>query len=204
MKAARWVREGAVGKGSARTPRRRPTSPLGAETGRPTLVLDVGALLGSLVGQAEANLRQALRQVDAMAPCVVMIDEVEKALAGASGPSGDSGVAARIFAGLLTWLNDHESDAFVVCTANDVSQAAAGVRAGRTVRRDVLPRPARAARSRQAIWRMYLERYGLDPDQRRPPRPRLDRRRDQVVLPAGGAAGRPAGRGGRRTSSRWP
>jgi SpoVK/Ycf46/Vps4 family AAA+-type ATPase len=69
-----------------------------------------------------ANLRQALRQVDAMAPCVVMVDEVEKALAGASGPSGDSGVASRIFAGLLTWLNDHESDAFVVCTSNDVSR----------------------------------------------------------------------------------
>ena len=55
---------------------------LGNETGRPTLMLDVGTLLGSLVGQSEANIRQALRLVDAMAPCVVMIDEVEKALSG--------------------------------------------------------------------------------------------------------------------------
>ena len=64
---------------------------LGCETGRPTLILDVGALLGSLVGQSEANIRQALRLVDAMSPCVVMIDEVEKALAGSSGSAGDSG-----------------------------------------------------------------------------------------------------------------
>ena len=96
---------------------------LGNETGRPTLVLDVGSLLGSLVGQSEANVRQALRLVDAMAPCVAMIDEVEKALAGAgSGGHTDGGVSARMFGTFLTWLNDHESDAFVVCTANDVSR----------------------------------------------------------------------------------
>ena len=64
---------------------------LGHETGRPTLVLDVGALLGSLVGQTEANVRQALRLVDAMAPCVVMVDEVEKALAGVVGAVGRLG-----------------------------------------------------------------------------------------------------------------
>ena len=140
---------------------------LGAETGRPTLVLDVGALLGSLVGQSEANLRQALRQVDAMAPCVVMVDEVEKALAGASGPAGDSGVASRIFAGLLTWLNDHESDAFVVCTSNDVSRLppefARSERFDSTFFLD-LPSPA----GRAAIWRMYADRFALDPDQPRP------------------------------------
>ncbi len=140
---------------------------LGAESGRPTLVLDVGALLGSLVGQSEANLRQALRQVDAMAPCVVMVDEVEKALAGASGPSGDSGVASRIFAGLLTWLNDHESDAFVVCTSNDVSRLPPEF--ARSERFDAtffLDLPSAAGRA--AIWRMYAERYGLDRSQPRP------------------------------------
>jgi hypothetical protein len=50
---------------------------LGAETGRPTLIMDVGALMGSLVGSTEANIRQALRIADAMAPCILMIDEVE-------------------------------------------------------------------------------------------------------------------------------
>ena len=51
---------------------------LGNETGRPTLTLDIGSLMGSLVGQTEANIRQALKIADAMAPCVLMIDEVEK------------------------------------------------------------------------------------------------------------------------------
>ena len=53
---------------------------LGNETGRPTLLLDVGSLLGSLVGQSEQNLRQALRIADAMSPAVLFCDEVEKAL----------------------------------------------------------------------------------------------------------------------------
>src|SRR3954466_9683611 len=140
---------------------------LGAETGRPTLVLDVGSLLGSLVGQSEANIRQALRLVDAMSPCVVMVDEVEKALAGSSGSAGDSGVAARLFGTLLGWLNDRTSDSFVVCTANDISKLppefARSERFDATFFLD-LPGPEQ----RQAIWRMYQARYGLDPAQRRP------------------------------------
>ena len=141
---------------------------LGQETGRPTLILDVGSLLGSLIGQSEANIRQALRLVDAMAPCVAMIDEVEKALAGvASSGQTDSGVSARMFGNFLTWLNDHESDAFVVCTANDISKLppefARAERFDATFFLD-LPGPAQRA----TIWRMYLERFGLDPDQRRP------------------------------------
>ena len=52
---------------------------LGSEVGRPVLMLDVGSLLGSLVGQSEERTRQALRIADAMAPCILMIDEVEKA-----------------------------------------------------------------------------------------------------------------------------
>jgi hypothetical protein len=141
---------------------------LGAETGRPTLILDVGALLGSLVGQSEANIRQALRLVDAMAPCVVMLDEVEKALAGvASSGQTDSGVAARMFASFLGWLNDHESDAFVVCTANDVARLPPEF--SRCERFDAtffLDLPGRA--EKDAIWALYLARYGLDPAQRRP------------------------------------
>ena len=69
---------------------------LGKEVGRPVLNLDVGSLMGSLVGQSEERTRQALRIIDAMAPCVAMIDEVEKAFAGMHG-SGDSGVASRMF-----------------------------------------------------------------------------------------------------------
>ena len=95
---------------------------LGRETGRPTLILDVGSLMGSLVGQTEANIRRALSTVDQMAPCVLMIDEVEKALAGSSGNAGDSGVSARLFGTFLTWLNDHASDVFTIVTCNDISR----------------------------------------------------------------------------------
>src|SRR5205085_10467041 len=69
---------------------------LGNETGRPTLLMDVGALLGSLVGQSEHNIRRALAIADAMAPCILFCDEIEKALSGAaSSGQTDSGVSAR-------------------------------------------------------------------------------------------------------------
>lgn len=78
---------------------------LGNETGRPTLTLDVGSLMGSLVGQTESNIRQALKIADAMAPCVLFLDEIEKALAGVSSSGqNDSGVSARLFGTFLTWL----------------------------------------------------------------------------------------------------
>jgi len=86
-------------------------------------VLDVGALLGSLVGQSESNVRAALKLADAMAPCVLYADEIEKSLAGSSSSGQtDSGVTARVFGSLLTWLNDHESDVFFVGTCNDASK----------------------------------------------------------------------------------
>ena len=77
---------------------------LGNETGRPTLVLDVGSLMGSLVGQTEERTRNALKIVDAMAPCILFVDEIEKALSGAqSSGQTDSGVSARMFGTILTW-----------------------------------------------------------------------------------------------------
>src|SRR5207244_4355661 len=69
---------------------------LGNETDRPTLLLDIGALMGSLVGQTEQNARQALRIADAMSPCILFADELEKALAGI-GNNGDGGVSTRLF-----------------------------------------------------------------------------------------------------------
>jgi hypothetical protein len=140
---------------------------LGNETGRPTLVLDVGALMGSLVGATEANVRQALWSIDAMAPCVCMIDEVEKALAGATAGSTDSGVSARLFGTILSWMNDRESDVFVVCTSNDVSRLPPEF--SRAERMDAiffLDLPSAA--ERESIWRIHLAAFGLDPEQRRP------------------------------------
>ncbi len=141
---------------------------LGNETGRPTVVLVVGALLGSLVGQSESNVRAALKLADAMAPCVLYADVLEKSIAGASSSGQtDSGVTARVFGSLLTWLNDHESDVFFVGTCNDASK--------------LLPEFARAERfdgvffvdlpgreQKDAIWGIYQGVYGLDATQVRP------------------------------------
>ena len=141
---------------------------LGNETGRPTVVLDIGNLLGSLVGQSESNVRAALKLADAMAPCVLYADEVEKALAGASSSGQtDSGVTARLFGSLLTWLNDHTSDVFFIATANDVSKLPPEfARAERFDGVFFLDLPGK--KQRDAIWGIYLAQYGLDAGQPKP------------------------------------
>lgn len=139
---------------------------LGNEVGRPVVVLDVGSLMGSLVGQSEERTRKALHLIDAMAPCVLMIDEVEKAFSGVNG-NGDSGVSTRMFGTFLSWLNDHESDVFVVCTANDVSRLPPEF--ARSERFDgifFLDLPERS--EKDSIWNLYLSAFGLDIEQRRP------------------------------------
>ena len=139
---------------------------LGKEVGRPVLILDVGSLMGSLVGQSEERTRQALSIIDAMAPCVAMIDEAEKAFAGLNG-NGDSGVSSRMFGTFLSWLNDHESDVFVVCTANDVSKLPPEF--GRSERFDgvfFLDLPNRE--EKDAIWRIYLGLFEIDREQHLP------------------------------------
>jgi hypothetical protein len=141
---------------------------LGRETGRPTLILDVGALMGSLVGQTENNIRQALRIADAMAPCILFVDEIEKGLSGvASSGQTDSGVSARLFSSLLTWLNDHTSDVYFIATSNDISMLPPEF--SRSERFDgifFLDLPAEAEKA--AIWQLYIQQFELDADQRRP------------------------------------
>ena len=141
---------------------------LGSETGRPTLILDVGALMGSLVGSTEANIRQALRIADAMAPCVLFVDELEKALSGvASSGQTDSGVSARLFGTLLTWLSDHESDVFFIGTSNDITKLPPEF--SRSERFDAvyfLDLPG--VQQKRAIWKLYLDLFGLDPKQPKP------------------------------------
>jgi hypothetical protein len=140
---------------------------LGTEVGRPTLILDIGALMGSLVGETERNIRQALRLVDAMAPAVAFLDECEKAFAGTAS-QGDSGVAARLFGTFLSWLNDRDSDTFVVATANDISRLPPEFsRAERFDGVFFLDLPGRE--QRHAIWRLYLAKYDLDTAQKLPP-----------------------------------
>src|SRR5581483_7353621 len=139
---------------------------LGNETGRPTLLLDVGSLLGSLVGQSESNLRQALRIADAMSPCLLFVDEIEKALSGV-GSQGDSGVATRMFGALLTWLSDHTTDVFFVGTSNDVSKLPPEfTRAERFDAVYFLDLPT--SEEKDLIWAMYRRQFGIPESQARP------------------------------------
>ncbi len=132
---------------------------LGNECGRPTLLLDIGALMGSLVGETETNIRHALRIADAMAPCILFVDEIEKALAGSTSQhQGDSGVSKRMLGSLLTWLSDHTSDVFFIGTCNDVSSLPPEF--ARSERFDAtffLDLPAQE--QRKAIWKIYANQY---------------------------------------------
>ncbi|OPY36502.1 MAG: Proteasome-activating nucleotidase [Methanoregula sp. PtaU1.Bin051] len=84
----------------------------------PLLRLDVGALFGSLVGESEERTRRALTLAETIAPCIIWVDELEKAF---SFGTGDSGTSQRVFAHLLTWMQEKTAPCFVVATANDIS-----------------------------------------------------------------------------------
>jgi len=86
--------------------------------GIPLLSLDIGSIMGKYMGESEENLRRALRLAENCSPCVLWIDEIEKAFAGVGGD--ESGVSQRILGYLLTWMNDKTARVFVVATANDV------------------------------------------------------------------------------------
>ncbi len=85
----------------------------------PLIRLDVGSLFGSLVGESEERVRRSLRLVEAVAPCVCWVDELEKALA--HGDS-DSGTSTRVFGTILTWASEKTAPCFIVATANDISR----------------------------------------------------------------------------------
>jgi SpoVK/Ycf46/Vps4 family AAA+-type ATPase len=88
---------------------------------KPLLKLDMGRIYASLVGQSEGNIRMAIRVAEAIAPCVLWLDEIEKGVSHGGASSGDSGVSSRVLGTLLTWMQEKTSPVFVVATANDVS-----------------------------------------------------------------------------------
>ncbi|NET48343.1 MAG: AAA family ATPase, partial [Merismopedia sp. SIO2A8] len=85
----------------------------------PLLRLDVGRLFGGLVGESESRTRQMIQLAEALAPCVLWIDEIDKAF-GSLDSRGDSGTTSRVFGTFITWMAEKESPVFVVATANNV------------------------------------------------------------------------------------
>ena len=88
--------------------------------GMPLLRLDVGRLFAGLVGASEARTRDMIQRAEAMAPCVLWIDEIDKGFGG--DPRSDGGTSQRVLASLLTWMAEKTSAVFVVATANGVEK----------------------------------------------------------------------------------
>jgi SpoVK/Ycf46/Vps4 family AAA+-type ATPase len=85
----------------------------------PLLRLDVGRLFAGLVGESESRTRQMIQLAEALAPCILWIDEIDKGFSGL-GSKGDAGTASRVFGTFITWLAEKNSPVFVVATANDI------------------------------------------------------------------------------------
>ena len=92
-----------------------------SEWNMPLLKFDLGRVYGQYVGQSEENMRRALKLAEAVSPCVLWIDEIEKGLAGMKGGGqNDGGVAVRVFGTLLTWMEEKNSPVFTIATANNI------------------------------------------------------------------------------------
>lgn len=130
--------------------------------GVPLMRLDFGALYNKFQGETERNLREALKAADAMAPCVLWIDEIEKGLAS-SDASSDGGVSRRVLGTLLTWMAERDSRVFIVATSNDIEQLPPElVRKGRLDEIFFVDLPREAIRTK--ILAIHLRKRGLDAD----------------------------------------
>tara|TARA_B100001741_G_scaffold312164_1_gene314885 strand:- start:689 stop:2170 length:1482 start_codon:yes stop_codon:yes gene_type:complete len=122
----------------------------------PLLRLDFGRLFASLVGQSESRVRKMIQIAEALAPCVLWVDEIDKAFAGTQN-SGDSGTTSRVLGTFITWLSEKTTPVFVVATANNIEWIPPEViRKGRFDEVFFLTLPAR--QERQAIFEVHLQK----------------------------------------------
>ncbi len=125
----------------------------------PLFRMDFGALFDKFQGESERKLREALRVADAMQPCVLWMDEVEKGLSGGSG-EGDTGAGQRMLGTLLTWMAERRSSVFLVATANDIERLPPELmRKGRFDEIFFVDLPDAA--TREAIFVIHLGRHGI-------------------------------------------
>jgi SpoVK/Ycf46/Vps4 family AAA+-type ATPase len=123
----------------------------------PLVRFDIAAAKGSLVGQSEANIRKALATADAIAPCVMWLDEVEKGIGGySSSQHTDGGTVLSMVGTLLTWMQEHKTSVLVVATCNDHNKLPAEMlRAGRFDEKFFLDLPNR--NEREAVAKVHLD-----------------------------------------------
>ena len=131
--------------------------------GLPLVKFDVGRVFQSLVGQSEGRVRATLKMVDAMAPCVLFIDEVDKALQANSG-GGDSGGSQRVLGNILTWMQESKAPVFIVVTGNRVANLPAEfLRRGRLDEVFSVQMPSEV--ERMEVLRIHLTKRGINPDE---------------------------------------
>ena len=134
---------------------------LAADWAVPLLHLDLGRVYGSLLGESEDRLRRALATAEAVSPCVLWIDELEKAFSGL-GNARDNGVARRLFGTFLTWLEDRKAPVFVAATANDIERLPPEfTRKGRFDEIFFVGLPRQD--ERESIFNVHLAKRGRDP-----------------------------------------
>ncbi|MGV0025665.1 AAA family ATPase [Phormidesmis priestleyi] len=124
----------------------------------PLVRLDSGRLFGGIVGESESRVRQMIQLVEAIAPCVLWIDEIDKAFGNITGGrDGDSGTSRRVFGSLITWMQEKTSPVFIVATANNVQILPAELmRKGRFDEVFFLNLPTQE--ERQEIFKVHLQR----------------------------------------------
>ncbi len=127
----------------------------------PLICLDIGRLMGKYVGESENNMRHALALVESVAPCVLWIDELEKAFSGVTFKSsaGGSEVSTRLFGYFLTWMQEKTDAVYVIATANRISQLPPELlRRGRFDEIFCVNLPTK--KERKEIFKVHLKRHG--------------------------------------------
>ncbi|MBU2886466.1 AAA family ATPase [Gilvimarinus agarilyticus] len=126
------------------------------------LKLDMGALYNKYIGETERNLREALQLADAMSPCVLWLDEIEKAMS--QGGGSDNGTSQRLLGTLLTWMAERPSRVFIVATSNDISKLPPElIRKGRLDEIFFVDLPNEEVR--REIFEIHLKKRDLSPEQ---------------------------------------
>lgn len=122
----------------------------------PLLKLDAGRLFDKFVGESEKNFRKAVEMAESLAPIILWVDEIEKAMvAGGGNGEADAGLSRRLFGAFLTWLQEKKEEVFVVATANDLSSLPPELlRKGRFDEIFFVDLPD--DRERDAIWKIHL------------------------------------------------
>ncbi len=129
--------------------------------GLPLLRLDMGGLYNKYIGETEKNLRDAIKTAEVMSPCVLWIDEIEKAISGGGGDS-DNGTSRRMLGTILTWMSEKEKSIFIVATANEIDRLPPElIRKGRMDEIFFVDLPV--AEVRADIFEIHLKKRELNP-----------------------------------------